>query len=103
MTDIMSLLRLMFDDQLKKKISNLKQGLSGKRITPSMAVMGILLIWTYAIGITIGPFFGRIFLFDLIFTLLTYSGWGDYMVEGLLISCTYDFLTPVSSMNLNLL
>lgn len=57
------------------------KGLSGKRITPSMAVMGILLIWTYAIGITIGPFFG----------------WGDYMVEGLLISCTYDFLTPGTS------
>ena len=66
--------------QLTEKKYLINQGLAGKRITPSMAVIGIILIWTYSIGITIGPFFG----------------WGDYMVEGLLISCTYDFLTPVS-------
>ena len=40
------------------KLSDLPQGLAGKRISPSMAVIGIILIWTYAIGITIGPFFG---------------------------------------------
>ena len=40
----------------------MQQGLAGKRITPVMAVIGILLIWTYALGITIGPFLGRISL-----------------------------------------
>merc|ERR1712038_732482 len=54
------------------------KGLSGKEITPGMAFLGILLIWTYAIGITTCPFWG----------------WGDYMAEGLLITCTYNFLDP---------
>mgnify|MGYP003337825212 CR=1 FL=1 len=40
------------------KLFDLPQGLAGKRISPSMAVIGIIFIWTYAIGITIGPFFG---------------------------------------------
>ena len=47
-----------------------------------MAFLGILLIWTYAIGITTCPFWG----------------WGDYMAEGLLITCTYNFLDPVSNL-----
>jgi len=54
------------------------KGFAGKKITPGMAFFFLLLIWTYSLGITIGPFFG----------------WGNYKLEGFLITCTYDFITP---------
>ena len=55
------------------------QGFSGKKITPGMAFGILLVTWAYSILISSTPFFG----------------WGDYMAEGLLITCTYDFLSPV--------
>jgi len=54
------------------------KGFSGKKITPGMAFIILTLIWTYAVVICSTPFLG----------------WGDYMVEGLLITCSYDFLSP---------
>ena len=53
------------------------KGLSGTRITSCMASYLLLLIWTYSILICIGPFFG----------------WGNYKAEGLVITCSYDFLS----------
>ena len=40
----------------------------------------LLLIWMYVIGISIPPFFG----------------WGGYASEGVLVTCTYDYLKDVS-------
>jgi len=53
------------------------KGLSGKKITPGMAFLFICCIWIYAVGICCTPFLG----------------WGDYKAEGLLITCSYDFLS----------
>ena len=56
------------------------KGFSGTKITPGKAFIILLGVWAYAIGICCGPFFG----------------WGAYKVEGTLISCAYDFISPVS-------
>ena len=53
------------------------KGLAGKRITPGMAAGLLLAIWIYSVLICIGPFLG----------------WGDYKAEGLIITCSYDFLS----------
>jgi len=53
------------------------KGFSGKKITPGMAFGLLLILWAYSTGIAIGPFLG----------------WGDYSAEGLLITCSYDFLS----------
>ena len=55
------------------------KGFTGKKISSGLAFLIIILVWTYSIGICIGPFFG----------------WGAYKVEGTLISCSYDFINPV--------
>ena len=41
--------------------------------------------YIYALAATIGPLLG----------------WGGYKLEGFLITCTYDFFTPVSVLILN--
>merc|ERR1719195_1284825 len=53
------------------------KGFSGKKITPGMAFGILLILWSYSTGIAIGPFLG----------------WGDYSAEGLLITCSYDFIS----------
>ena len=53
------------------------KGLAGKRITPGMAAGLLLAIWIYSVLVCIGPFLG----------------WGDYKAEGLIITCSYDFLS----------
>ena len=54
------------------------KGFSGKKISPGMAAGILGVIWGYSILICSAPF----------------AGWGDYMAEGLLLTCTYDFLSP---------
>merc|ERR1712025_1143277 len=54
------------------------KGFSGKKISPGMAFMILLVIWTYSTAICSTPFIG----------------WGNYKAEGLLITCSYDFITP---------
>ena len=39
----------------------------------------IVTVYVYALAISIAPLFG----------------WGNYKLEGFLITCTYDFITPV--------
>jgi len=53
------------------------KGFSGVKITAGKAFIFLTLIWGYASVISIMPFLG----------------WGGYMVEGLLITCGYDYLT----------
>ena len=53
------------------------KGLAGKRISAGMAAGLILGVWIYSTLITIGPFLG----------------WGNYSLEGMLTSCSYDFLS----------
>ena len=55
------------------------KGFSGTKVTSAKAFLILLLIWAYAVGICCGPFFG----------------WGAYKTEGTLISCAYDFISPV--------
>ena len=54
------------------------KGFSGRKISGGMAFGILSCIWAYSILISSAPF----------------VGWGDYMAEGLLITCTYDFLSP---------
>ena len=54
------------------------KGFSGKKISPGMAASILGVIWGYSVLICCAPF----------------AGWGDYMAEGLLLTCTYDFLSP---------
>ena len=54
------------------------KGFSGKKISPGLAAGILGVIWAYSILICSAPF----------------AGWGDYMAEGLLLTCTYDFLSP---------
>ena len=56
------------------------KGLAGKKITPGMAFVVLCVIWAYSILVCATPFFG----------------WGGYMAEGLLITCSYDYLSTVS-------
>lgn len=53
------------------------KGFSGTKITPGMAFIILILVWGYATGCSIPPFFG----------------WGAYSTEGLLVTCSYDYLT----------
>ena len=53
------------------------KGFSGKKISPGLAAGILGVIWAYSILICSTPFIG----------------WGQYMAEGLLITCTYDFLS----------
>ena len=52
-------------------------GMNGPRMTTGRAVGLILFCWTYAIGWSILPFIG----------------WGRFIPEGILDSCSFDYLT----------
>ncbi|CAG7821775.1 unnamed protein product [Allacma fusca] len=52
--------------------------ISGPRLTNGKSVCMILFIWSYALGVTLPPF-------------LKY--WGRFVPEGLLSTCTFDYLT----------
>ena len=56
------------------------KGFSGKKITPGLAFVILGFLWAYSIIICATPFLG----------------WGEYMAEGLLITCSYDYLSTVS-------
>ena len=56
------------------------KGLTGKRISPGMATIILIVLWVYATVTTACPFWG----------------WGGYTPEGLLITCGYDYLSQVS-------
>ena len=58
------------------------KGFAGTKITPVRALLIVVLIWAYSVGICIGPFFG----------------WGAYKTEGTLISCSYDFISRVGDL-----
>ena len=51
--------------------------MSGKKISPGLAFLFLTLIWLYSIGIQAAPLLG----------------WGEYKAEGLLLTCSYDFLS----------
>ena len=53
------------------------KGFKGTKITHPLALLIILAIWGYATASCIPPFFG----------------WGGYMLEGLFITCSYDYLS----------
>jgi len=52
-------------------------GLAGARIKYSHAMLVSLFIWVYAVAACIPPYFG----------------WGAYKLEGLFITCTYEYVT----------
>ncbi|XP_046634669.1 compound eye opsin BCRH2-like [Daphnia pulicaria] len=52
-------------------------GMNGTRMTFGRAALFILFCWVYAIGWSIPPF----------------VGWGKYIPEGILDSCSFDYLT----------
>jgi len=52
------------------------KGFSGVKITPGKAFLILLVLWTYSVGVSIPPFFG----------------WGGYSSEGLLLTCSYDYI-----------
>jgi len=51
-------------------------GLTAERISRKKAVLMVLALWMYATLSAMGPFFG----------------WGHYGLEGLLITCSYDYV-----------
>jgi len=55
------------------------KGFNGTKITPGKALIILLVIWAYCIGIGIMPLLGL---------------WGNYAAEGLLYTCSYDYLSP---------
>ena len=57
------------------------KGFSGTKITSGMAFIILIVCWGYSVGCCIPPFFG----------------WGSYAPEGLLVTCSYDYLTQVHS------
>ena len=60
--------------------------------------MGVCSVWIYSVGCTFTPFIGKFFFLieEIKQPKTNITGWGDYMTEGLLFTCTYDFLSPVS-------
>ena len=54
------------------------KGLTGTEVTPVKAFLAIIGIWTYAILSSCPPFLW---------------GWGDYKLEGLMLTCGYDYMT----------
>jgi len=52
-------------------------GMNGKPLTMGKAFGMLIFTWAYAIGVSIPPFFG----------------WGRYIPEGILDSCSFDYLT----------
>ena len=53
------------------------KGFSGKKITPTVAFFTIVGIWCYACAVCCPPFLG----------------WGGYKLEGLFMSCSFDYLS----------
>lgn len=53
------------------------KGFSGTKITAFKAFVINLFIWAYACGTCLPPFFG----------------WGNYALEGLFMTCSYDYMT----------
>jgi len=53
------------------------KGFSGTKITSGMAFIILIVVWAYSVGCCIPPFLG----------------WGSYSPEGLLVTCSYDYLT----------
>lgn len=53
------------------------KGFSGTKITPFKAFVIILFIWLYSCGVCCPPFLG----------------WGNYALEGLFMTCSYDYMT----------
>ena len=74
---IIGYIELLFYRTVKTKILYL-----GVLIYSSLcqAVMMVLALWSYATVSAMGPFFG----------------WGHYGLEGLLITCSYDYIKKVS-------
>jgi len=54
------------------------KGIGGAKITPGKAFIALVFIWGYASLVSATPFFG----------------WGGYGTEGLLMTCSYDYLKP---------
>merc|ERR1719391_1825747 len=52
-------------------------GMNGKPLTMGKAFGMLIFTWAYAIGVSIPPFFG----------------WGRYIPEGILDSCSFDYLS----------
>jgi len=52
------------------------KGFSGTKITPGLAFIVLVVIWGYCVAVCIPPFLG----------------WGGYTPEGLLVTCSYDYL-----------
>ena len=52
-------------------------GLGGKRMTPLRSFLFLLFIWTYSIAVCVPPYFG----------------WGAYKLEGLYLTCSYEYLS----------
>ena len=53
------------------------KGFTGKKITPTIAFLSIVFIWAYACACCCPPFLG----------------WGAYALEGLFMSCSFDYLS----------
>ena len=53
------------------------KGFSGKRLTPVIAFLVIVSIWLYSCAVCCPPFIG----------------WGGYALEGLFMTCSYDYLS----------
>ena len=52
------------------------KGFSGTKITPGIAFIMLVFLWAYSVAVCIPPFLG----------------WGKYAPEGLLVTCSYDYL-----------
>ena len=52
-------------------------GFNGPKLTTGKAVVLAGISWTISVGFALCPFFG----------------WGNYIMEGILTSCSYDYLT----------
>jgi len=52
------------------------KGFSGVKITPGKAFLLLVTLWLYCAACSVPPFFG----------------WGGYSAEGLLLTCSYDYL-----------
>ena len=53
------------------------KGFTGKKITPTIAFLSIVFIWAYACACCCPPFLG----------------WGGYALEGLFMTCSFDYLS----------
>jgi len=62
-------------------------GFNGPKLTKGKAAVGCLIAWTVSIGVAVAPLFG----------------WGGYGPEGILTSCSFDYLSQdISTITYNL-